>query len=64
MKHLLFSIILTMLSYSVGFSQDQIKDKGTQTFNKNVNDTTKRELFLVRKTDGNELYGFILSDDG
>ena len=64
MKYLLFSIILTMLSFSVGFSQDQIKGKGTETFDKNVNDTTKRELFLVRKTDGNELYGFILSDDG
>jgi hypothetical protein len=49
---------------SLGFSQEQTKGKETQSVNQNFKDTTKKELYLVRKTDGNELYGFILNDDG
>ena len=64
MKHLLSSIILLTLVCSIGFSQEQTKGKETQSINENVKDTTKKELYLIRKTDGNELYGFILNDDG
>ena len=55
MKHLLSSIILLTLVCSIGFSQEQTKGKETQSINENVKDTTKKELYLIRKTDGNEL---------
>tara|TARA_B100001287_G_scaffold19152_1_gene14169 strand:- start:18 stop:1427 length:1410 start_codon:yes stop_codon:yes gene_type:complete len=64
MKHLLSILFLITLFGSVCFSQEQTKNNTTQIVNENVNDTTKKELYLVRKTDGNELYGFILNDDG
>ena len=34
------------------------------TFNRKLLTRLKNSFLLIRKTDGNELYGFIISDDG
>ena len=47
-----------------GFSQMQPKNANKNNNQQEASDTTKKQLFLIRKTDGNELYGFIISDDG
>lgn len=64
MKHLLFIILLFSLFLNEGFSQMQPKNANKNNIQQEASDTTKKQLFLIRKTDGNELYGFIISDDG
>lgn len=51
-KYLFVLLFAFSLTYS-GLSQAQ-----------NTGDTTKKELYLVTKTDGVEYYGYILKDDG
>ena len=64
MKHLLFIVLSFSLFLNEGFSQMQPKNAKKNNIQQEAPDTTKKQLFLIRKTDGNELYGFILSDDG
>ena len=64
MKHLLFIVLSFSLFLNEGFSQMQPKNANKNNIQREASDTTKKQLFLIRKTDGNELYGFIISDDG
>ena len=64
MKQLLFIVLSFSLFLNEGFSQMQSKNANKNNIQQEASDTTKKQLFLIRKTDGNELYGFILSDDG
>lgn len=64
MKHLLIISISILFFTSNNFSQMQPKNSESNNLQENSSDTTKKQLFLIRKTDGNELYGFIISDDG
>ena len=64
MKHLLFIVLSFSLFLNEGFSQMQPKNANKNNIQQEASDTTKKQLFLIRKTDGNELYGFIISDDG
>jgi hypothetical protein len=64
MKQLLFIVLSFSLFLNEGFSQMQPKNANKNNIQQEASDTTKKQLFLIRKTDGNELYGFIISDDG
>ena len=64
MKQLLFIVLSFSLFLNEGFSQMQPKNANKNNIQREASDTTKKQLFLIRKTDGNELYGFIISDDG
>ena len=64
MKYILLFALSITLFINDDFSQMQPKSSNKSNVQENTSDTTKKQLFLIRKTDGNELYGFILSDDG
>lgn len=64
MKHLLIISISILFFTSNNLSQMQPKNSESNNLQENFSDTTKKQLYLIRKTDGNELYGFIISDDG
>ena len=64
MKRFLIIVLSFHLFLNEGFSQMQPKNAKKNKVQQEASDTTKKQLFLIRKTDGNELYGFIISDDG
>ena len=63
MKQLLFIVLSFSLFLNEGFSQMQPKNANKNNIQQEA-PTRQKNTFLIRKTDGNELYGFIISDDG
>lgn len=61
MKKLLALIILT-ISFNITIAQDttKVKDSLQDSYVANP----ERVLYLIKKTDGNEIFGYIISDDG
>ena len=55
MKYLIFTFSLVLFSGNLTFAQD---DKSVES------DSVSRILYLIQKTDGNEIFGYIISDDG
>jgi len=59
-------VLLLIITFGFSFSNIQAQDtiKAKDSIQDTYVETPERVLYLIKKTDGNEIFGYIISDDG